>query len=223
MKEEKVSNENLHALAKRFAEMFDDDKRVQRLSAEIYRQLADGQPVTAAALAGSLDSTIEDVRTAWGKLPSFYIGFDDEGRVIEWLGFGLDGGNNRFRIRGHAMHAWCAWDALFLPQIIGDDAQVEANDPETGAPISLTVSPKGVRIARPAGTVMTFAIAGMEAFPEFENFSFQKTVFFFISEDSAAAWVEKNPGPVIISLEEGFAIGKTAIRAIHPDLLDIAG
>ena len=70
---------------------------------------------------------------------------------------------------------------------------------------------------------MTFAIAGMEAFPEFENFSFQKTVFFFISEDSAAAWVEKNPGPVIISLEEGFAIGKTAIRAIHPDLLDIAG
>ena len=116
MKEEKVSNENLHALAKRFAEMFDDDKRVQRLSAEIYRQLADGQPVTAAALAGSLDSTIEDVRTAWGKLPSFYIGFDDEGRVIEWLGFGLDGGNNRFRIRGHAMHAWCAWDALFLPK-----------------------------------------------------------------------------------------------------------
>ena len=68
---------------------------------------------------------------------------------------------------------------------------------------TLTVTPKGVIKAKPEATVTTYAISGMEAFPDVEKFSFMKTVFFFSSPEAASKWVSENPGPVVLSLDEG--------------------
>ncbi len=212
-----MSQEDLHALVESFAQMgAEDDESSERLEVEIYRQLADGRPVSALSLAESLGRKPDDVTEALRELASSYIGFDDQDRVIEWAGFGLDGGNNRFLVRGSPMYAWCAWDALFVPTVIGEIAKVEATDPETGTSLSLSVTPDGVENADPSSMVMTFALPGMEAFPDFENFSFQRTTFFFESKTSALNWLDKNPGPAMISLEEGFAIGGIALRAWFP-------
>ena len=120
------------------------------------------------------------------------------------------------------MWAWCAWDALFVPAIVGDPALVESDDPETGARVQMTVTPDGVQDVQPAGAVMTMAISGMQAFPDFRTFSFQKTVLFFESRESAARWLESNPGPVLISLDEGFVLGQTMNRVRLPDVAEIA-
>ena len=215
-----MRKEDLHALAESFAQKFAaDDEMSERLGVETYRQLADGRPVGAASLADSLGREPNDVTEALHELPSVYIGFDDRDRVLEWGGFGLDGGNNRFTVRGNPMYAWCALDALFVPTALGESARVEATDPKTGRSLSLSVTPDGVENADPSSTVMTLALLGMEAFPDFESFSFQKTTFFFESETSALSWLEENPGPAMISLEEGFAIGGLMLRAWFPSVL----
>ena len=210
-------------LVKAFADRFGTGPvHDQRFMVELYRQLADGEPVRREVLADALDIQIEDVAAALDKLPSFYIGFDDEQRIIEWGGFGLDGGNNDFTIRGHRMWAWCAWDGLFVPAIVGEPARVAADDPKSGARVALTVTPDGVTDVSPPSAVMTFALPGMEAFPDFRRFSFQKTVFYFESRESAKEWLARNPGPILISLEEGFEFGRTLNRVRFPDIPEIA-
>ncbi len=218
-----MATDDLHGLVDNFVEMFGAGTTdEQQFAAELYRLLADGRPVAAETLAAAVDRPARDVRDELKKLPSFYIGYDESDRVIEWGGFGLDGGNNDFTIRGNRMWAWCAWDALFVPAIVGDPALVESDDPETGARVRMTVGPDGVQDVQPAGAMMTMAIPGMQAFPDFRTFSFQKTVFFFESRESAARWLEKNPGPVLMSLEEGFALGQTMNRLRFPDVAEIA-
>ena len=171
----------------------------QQFAAALYRLLADGRPVAAETLAAAVERPGERrTRSAQGAAV-FYIGYDESDRVIEWGGFGLDGDNNDFTIRGNRMWAWCSWDALFVPAIVGDPALVESDDPETGARVQMTITPEGVQDVRPAGAVMTMAIPGMQAFPDFRTFFFQKTVFFFESRESAARWLAKNPGPLLIS------------------------
>ena len=218
-----MATEDLHPLVEKFVGMFGADTAdEQRFAAELYRLLAAGRPVAAEALATAIERPVNDVRGELKELPAFYIGYDEKDRVIEWGGFGLDGGNNDFTIRGNRMWAWCAWDALFLPAIIGDPALVESDDPETGARVRMTVTPGGVHDVQPAGAVMTIAIPGMQAFPDFRTFSFQKTVLFFESRESAGRWLAKNPGPVLISLDEGFALGQTMNRVRFPAVAEIA-
>ena len=193
----------------------------QRVARQLYLLLADGTPVSREHLASSLGMSIATVNKALLEFPQRYIGFDEQGRVFEFGGFGPDPAPNRFTVRGHTLYAWCAWDSLFIPPIVDEPAFVEATCPVTGNPISMTVTPKGVIDVKPGSTVMTFAIPGMEAFPDPERFSFMKTVFFFTSSEVATKWTSENPGPVVLSLDEGFELGRTMNKIRFKDVLNL--
>lgn len=218
-----MSDENLHQLVGDFLRRFGlSNEGEQVFAVELYQQLAAGKPVSKGQMAEALSWPEAKVVGMFDELPSVYLDYDDDGNVSDWGGFGLDGGNNGFTIRGNEMFAWCAWDALFVPAVVGEPAQVTAVDPEDGAEVSLTVTPAGVENISPEGAVMTFALPGMKAFPRFKEFSFQRTVHFFGSEKSAENWLAKNPGPELISLEEGFELGRTMNRIRFPDIPRIA-
>ena len=218
-----MSDEKSHRLVADFLRLFGlPDEEEQVFVVELYRQLAAGEPVSRGQMARVLDWPEEKVTGMFDGLPSAYLDYDGDGNVNDWGGFGLDGGNNGFTILGNEMFAWCAWDALFVPAIVGEPARVDAVDPEDGEEVSMTVTPSGVEHIRPEGAVMTFALPGMEAFPSFKGFSFQRTVFFFGSEKTAKSWLEKNPGPELITIEEGFELGRTMNRIRFPDIPRIA-
>ena len=41
--------------------------------------------------------------------------------------------SHRFEVAGRTLYTWCAWDSLFLPQILGQEAEVESTCPLTAA------------------------------------------------------------------------------------------
>lgn len=219
-----MERQDLHAYVKQCISRFsptDMPVEDQTFVRQIYRLLAEGNPVSRERLALSLGITDESVNKSIKKLPSMYIDFDDQRRITEFGGFGPDPTRNRFIVRDTTLYAWCAWDALFIPPILDETVQVEANCPITSEKISLTVTPKGVINIKPVGAAMTFAIPGLEAFPDPEKFSFMKTVFFFSSIDRATQWVSENPGPVIISIDEGFELGRTMNKIRFKDVLNV--
>jgi len=57
--------------------------------------------------------------------------------------------------RGRTLYGWCAWDTLFIPELIGSTGEVESTDPETGQVVRMTVSPDGVNAVVPEGAVMS--------------------------------------------------------------------
>ena len=44
---------------------------------------------------------------------------DERGHVIGHGGLALDETVHRFDVDGRRLHAWCAWDTLFLPELLG--------------------------------------------------------------------------------------------------------
>jgi alkylmercury lyase len=40
--------------------------------------------------------------------------------------------HHRFEINGLTLWTWCAWDSLFIPEILAQTARVASRDPETG-------------------------------------------------------------------------------------------
>jgi hypothetical protein len=58
---------------------------------------------------------------------------------------------HRLTIDGRRLSAWCAWDTLFLPQLLGQTADVESTSPTAGATVHVTVTPDALEYVDPVG------------------------------------------------------------------------
>jgi alkylmercury lyase len=131
----------------------------QRLSFTLYRLLAQGLPVPRATLAqntGIPISTVSQILDGWPGVFS-----DPRGNIVGYWGLALPEaykGPHRFTIGDRTLSAWCAWDTLFLPQLLGQVAHVESISPASGATVRLTVSAARVEQVEPAGAQMSFLL-----------------------------------------------------------------
>src|SRR5438105_3553591 len=79
----------------------------------------------------------------------------NETRITGYWGLALSPTAHRFLIRGRLLYTWCAWDSLFIPELLGESARVESSCPQTKSRIHLTVTPRGVIDLDPAGAVVS--------------------------------------------------------------------
>ena len=95
----------------------------QAVAVALLRLLAKGAPVsdrTLAAAVGAEESTIRDELASW---PGVFR--DEDGRVVGYMGLSVfEFGEHRIEVGGRTLTAWCAWDTLFLPELIGDEARI---------------------------------------------------------------------------------------------------
>ncbi len=185
----------------------------KRLAAELYRQLARGEPVRLGSLGEALDIPIEKITALLeDEQLKGWVFYDDEGRVIGFRGLAIQEMPHRFEVAGRTLYTWCALDSLFIPEMLGTSAKVESRDPHTGAVIKLTVSPDGVDSAEPATAVMSILIADPEVVktkPTKVMASFCHHIFFLESPETGAEWAAQHgEGTFLVTLDEGFALGK---------------
>ena len=195
----------LGAFPAEFIHLSDEE---QRISAQIYRLLAKGDPVPVAELASSLDlplSKVEEVVSQWSGLY-----YDEDKAIIGYWGLSLREMDHRFEIDGVQLYTWCAWDSLFIPQIIGRTAHVVSIDPVSKNRISITVTPDGIASVHPDVAVTSFMMPNMDEIRADVIKSFCHYLHFFGSEATAREWIgsnEKSDDLIILSIEEGFKIG----------------
>lgn len=195
----------------------------QRAAIALYRELAKGQPVDSAQLGRALGVSPEDAQALLSRdAIRVFIYPDDQGRVLGFGGLAAAPMHHRFEVDGRALATWCAWDSLFIPEILGRPARVTSPDPETGEVVRLIVSPDRIESAEPQGAVVSFML------PEPGDFSTSATnvmasfchyVFFFASRSSGDRWAAKHPGTFLYSLEEAFQLAKRLnARNFGPEL-----
>src|SRR5439155_14324278 len=63
----------------------------------------------------------------------------DRQRMIGFWGLSIGPMPHRLIVNRQSLYAWCAWDTLFLPELLGVTAEIESRCPTTGRPITLTV------------------------------------------------------------------------------------
>lgn len=184
----------------------------QRAAVALYRELAKGQAVDGAQLGRALGVGAAESRALLERDAIRSLTYvDGEGRVLGFGGLAAAPMHHRFEVHGHELWTWCAWDSLFIPEILGRTAHVASPDPDSGEQVRLVVSPARIESAEPREAVISFIRPDAEVFGTSAvnvMAKFCHFIFFFASRASGNRWVEKHPGTFLYTLDDAFALAK---------------
>jgi alkylmercury lyase len=188
----------------------------QRLFLTLYRLLAAGQPVDSSTLAEAARLPVEAVRATLERLPGLYT--DDRQRVIGFWGLSIRPMPHQMTVNGQTIYAWCAWDTLFLPELLAATAEIQSRCPTTGRRITLSVEGTQVTSRDPTETVLSF-LHRDQPFDADTIRTFCHYVHFFVNPDAAAEWTAHREGTFTLSLADGSEIARLTNRARFPTII----
>lgn len=184
----------------------------QRVAVALYRELAKGNAVDAAQLGRALGVSPEESQALLQRNSiNDFVYPDDQGRVLGFGGLAATPMHHQFEVDDRTLSTWCAWDSLFIPEILGRPARITSADPESGELMRLVVSPDRIESAEPPDAVVSFVLPDAEVFgTSAANVmtKFCHFIFFFSTRLSGERWVAKHPGTFLYSLDEAFGLAK---------------
>jgi alkylmercury lyase len=205
------------AIAGAFPKLSPDE---QRISIAIYRCLAQGRPARIGDIARQAQIAASLVETA--IRPWYGIYYDDSGAVAGYWGLTLSKTRHRLSANGHDLYAWCAWDTLFIPMLLGSEAEVESECPVSGERISLRVTRDGAEPAAGASPVVSFVTPRQGAIEQDVIRNFCHFVVFFASAAQGEQWIAAHPGTFLLPLADAWELGRRKNAAQYRDTLDPA-
>jgi alkylmercury lyase len=183
----------------------------KRAAIRLLRQLAGGQPIDRVGLADALEVAPTETEAFLKKSQlDRMVYWDDEGRVAGFWGLSTIRTRHKLALEGRTLWTWCAEDSLFLPELLGETAEVESRDPESEERIHLTVSPQRIARAEPESVVLSMMrldAADMTCAARLIS-SACHFIHFFVTRDSGERWIARHPGTMLLSLEEAFAFAQ---------------
>jgi alkylmercury lyase len=194
----------------------------QRIAKLIYQQIAaNARPVTVGQIAESANVAPEYVEESLRSWP--LVLWDDRGRVIGFWGIHSEHitPTHAMEVDGTTIYTWCAWDTLFITEILGRPSQVRSTDPHTGETVRLTVTPEGVTSVEPFGTVVSLLLPE-DGLTDDAIQRFCHKVHFFTSPESAEAWIDDRAGLFHVTVDEAFELGRVTNRLRMGTVLDHA-
>lgn len=206
----------LESLAEAVAQPYFDEPS-RRVALATYRRLAEGTPAPVediAERAGETAGLAEQLLASW---PGVFR--DDRGHVVGFWGLTIGRlvPTHAIEVEGRRLFAWCAWDTLFLPGILGAEARVESTCPVTEETISLVVRPDGIAETSHPQTMVSFLLP-RTAFDANVIQSFCHFVHFFASGDAGESWTAEHPGMFLLTLEDAFELGRLVNARNFPSL-----
>jgi alkylmercury lyase len=196
------------------------DPADQRLSLALYRELARGAPVAVPVLASLTGLAVEEVDRRLRAWPG--VVYDDAHRVVGYWGLTISHTAHRLRIGGRDLYTWCAWDTLFLPELLGANAEVRSVCRGSSQLVELTVGASAIESKDPATLWVSFLLPDTDAMRANLVASFCHYVHFFSSHGAARMWLDEHPGTFLLGLDEAHELGRRRNRLRYGDLLAFA-
>lgn len=168
-------------------------------------RIADGVPATAADIAEATGWDADMVAHQMDVAAA--AGCEIHDGAVVGAALTLTPTSHEFTVRGNTLHTWCGFDALFLPLLLDEPAQVRSTCPVTGQPIALAVDPGGtvhdvappttqVAITGPAAACAT-AGPGSELCTQMP---------FLASPEAGRAWAADHDGVAVVDLATGMTV-----------------
>jgi len=178
----------------------------QRLALKLYALLSEGDAVPLERLSERTGMPLADVKTMLESWPGVFC--DDKHCIIGFWGIAVDETSHHFEVSGKLVYTWCAWDTLFIPELLNTTAHITSHCASSGDEIRLTISPRGIESAQPDQTMVSFLVPDEDGLKENITTSFCHYVFFFRSRETGEQWLAEHPGTFLLSLDDAFDIGK---------------
>jgi alkylmercury lyase len=179
---------------------FGEDER--GIISAAYRTLRAGSPAPLDRIARSAGRSLDTVANIFARRPGL-ARVDGTGAVHGILGLSALPTPHRLEVDGRALYAWCAWDTLFLPRILGSTVRVESRCPMSGHPVRLLVTPAGPSEADPAGVLVSMVTAACDPERGAETVAVCcEHTHFLATVDAAERWRRGHPDGIVLSLAD---------------------
>lgn len=178
-----------------------------RLQVIALRLLAKGKPVSPKELAQAWGMPMDQVSNllAFGETQGS-VQLNEQGNMIGSF-LSLEPTRHSMLINGNKLFAWCAYDSVYIPAVIGEEVLVESMDPVTGEEIVMKVSPEGILEVKPEGTVATVVGLDTDARGGVDSPRCRQ-MNFFASVENAEKWTEGNFDVAVMSPGQMFELAK---------------
>jgi alkylmercury lyase len=178
-----------------------------RVTFKTIQALAKGDPVSPAQLAQTWDMPLEQVLAILKQAEANgQVEINARGDLVGAV-LSLNPTQHQISMDNQRFYAWCAYDAMYAPGVIGKPAQIVSKDAVTGKMIQVSITPDGVEIVQPESAVVSIVSAeeDMRAGPESTRCTH---MLFFESRESAEQWMQGRTGVSILTVEEVFELAK---------------
>lgn len=189
----------------------------QQLAITLYRGLGHGRPVPPERLAQTLGRSVGDLHRVLSAWPGIF--YDENDDVIGFWGLAVREKSHRLEWDGYTAYAWCAWDTLFLPELLDATVSVTSQCAQTREAVRLIVSPERIESVEPASAVVSFLEPHEHELRENVTTSFCHFVHFFHDRAAGARWTATHPGTFLLSLEEAYTVGRRVNSARYHNIL----
>ncbi len=163
-----------------------------RVTVKTMQALARGKPVSPGQLAEIWEVPLEQVRAILKQaVAKGQAQIDDQGNLVGGV-LSLVPTPHRISVDGTRLYAWCAYDAVYAPGVLGKTVDIVSQDFVTGETIRLSITPTGVSKGHPEDTWVTVVSTNTDYLggPEGPRCS---QMLFFGSRQSAEIWAENRP------------------------------
>lgn len=191
---------------------------MQRLSLTAHRLLAEGRPVPLASLAQAAGLSGDEARRLLESIPASAYEANDAGEITGFVGLSIAPANHEFLAGGNKLYTWCVFDALFLPELLQQNAVLRTRCPATEQIIELQLSPGRIIDAAPASAVMSILDPDHDACCDNLRGAFCDHVNMFASEDGFAQWANARGNAACVSLETAMMLARQRNRFRFPDI-----
>ena len=128
---------------------------MSRLLNHIWKEIARGKPVTpnrVNEIVDKLGVSSNEAETFLRKMAER----DENDNIIGILGLSQDAKwAHRLKVNGIELRTWCAWDQLFLAQVLNQTVHGESTSPVSQKSITITIRPDKVESYSPKNTVVS--------------------------------------------------------------------
>ncbi len=188
-----------------------------RLELQALRLLAEGQPVSAERLASKLNLPVTLVNAIFNQKRTMAGEWNDEGHLVG-SALTLVPTPHSFRVKSQDLYAWCAFDTLLLPGLLGETAQIKSPDPISGELILLTITPSGVTERVPDTALISIDLSGSQITGP-QSIGCQRMHFFY-SQKTAGQWQKKQESTTLMTLDEAFQLVREKVYEPMKTALD---
>ncbi|MAF76680.1 MAG: hypothetical protein CME60_00860 [Halobacteriovoraceae bacterium] len=189
---------------------------MQKFSIATYKALSKGKPVKLKNLENALDVTLEEIEEEIKNYPGIQR---ENSEIIGFWGLAINYNSpHKITFNDIVLNTWCAWDALFIPELVQSTAEVELTCPVSGVVTKLTVKPNEISNISNNDAVISFIVPKELGDNTIQNFC----CFVHAFKDKKAFNTWKQDGHedcFSLSLKEAFEIGQLKNRYQFGDVL----
>ena len=139
------------------------DQRILGFAA-LVRGIARAGAVSPEEFASKLEIEPSRAKDLFAGFATMGVQIDEQGRVV---GAALTARKTAHRVEvgGKELYAWCALDTLFIPGLLGEEAEIESRCPVSGEVVRVSATPDGVEDFSPADAVVSVVLPGVGPAP----------------------------------------------------------